>query len=188
MTDSSPAVARTDSRPDPDHDPDRSSGPRSGLGDRLDGLGGLLALVVAVNVAGAVPALLGGPDTAWFASLTKPAIYPPGWLFGVVWTALFTLSGAALWLVIRAEATAARRLALWAFLLQFAFNVAWTPTFFALREIAAALAVILALAVVLTGTIAAFARVDRRAAALLVPYLAWACFAAVLNYRFLVLN
>ncbi|QZY00643.1 TspO/MBR family protein [Halobaculum rubrum] len=163
-------------------------GPISALDDRLDGLVGLAALILAVNVAGAVPAVLGGPDSAWFAALTKPAIYPPSWLFGVVWTALFTLSAVAVWLLVRAEPSAARRLALGAFVLQFAFNVAWTPTFFAFQRIAAALAIIVVLAVLLAGTVAAFARVDRRAAALLVPYLAWVCFAAVLNYRFLALN
>ncbi|MFC6786982.1 TspO/MBR family protein [Halobaculum halobium] len=164
------------------------AGPLSALDDRLDGLVGLAALVVLVNVAGAVPALLGGPSSAWFEALTKPALYPPPWLFGVVWTALFTLSGAAVWLVVRAEPSGARRLAFAAFVVQFVFNVAWTPTFFAFQEIAAALGVIVALAVLLAGTVGAFARVDRRAAALLVPYLAWVCFAAVLNYRFLVLN
>ncbi|WP_348613265.1 TspO/MBR family protein [Halobaculum rarum] len=168
--------------------PSGPGGPISALDDRLDGVAGLAALVLAVNVAGAVPAVVGGPDSTWFAALTKPAIYPPSWLFGVVWTALFTLSGVAVWLLVRAEPSRARRLALGAFVFQFAFNVAWTPTFFAFQRIAAALAIIVVLALALAGTIVAFARVDRRAAALLVPYLAWVCFAAVLNYRFLALN
>lgn len=165
-----------------------SGGPISALDERLDGFVGLVALVLAVNVAGAVPAVVGGPDSAWFAALTKPAIYPPSWLFGVVWTALFTLSAVAVWLLVRAEPSRARRLALGAFVLQFAVNVAWTPTFFAFQRIAAALAIIVVLAVLLAGTVVAFARVDRRAAALLLPYLAWVCFAAVLNYRFIALN
>lgn len=176
MTDTSPTADR------------RGSGPLAGVADRLDGPLGLLVLVVAVNAVGAAPAVLGGPDTAWFEALTKPALYPPSWLFGVVWTVLFTLSGIAVWLLLRADASPARRRALAAFVLQFAFNVAWTPTFFTFRLIGPALAVIVALAVALTGTVVAFARVDRRAAALLVPYLAWVCFAAVLNYRFLVVN
>ncbi|MXR41706.1 tryptophan-rich sensory protein [Halobaculum sp. WSA2] len=165
-----------------------SGGPISGLDERLDGFLGLVALVLAVNVAGAVPAVVGGPDSAWFAALTKPAIYPPSWLFGVVWTGLFTLSAVAVWLLVRAEPSRARRLALGAFVLQFAVNVAWTPTFFAFQRIAAALAIVVVLAVLLAGTVVAFARVDRRAAALLLPYLAWVCFAAVLNYRFIALN
>ncbi|WP_277554376.1 TspO/MBR family protein [Halobaculum limi] len=165
-----------------------SRGPLAGLDDRLDGLLGLAALVLAVNVVGGVPAVLGGPDSAWFEALTKPALYPPPWLFGVVWTTLFTLTGAAVWLLVRADASPERRVAFGAFVLQFAFNVAWTPAFFQFQQIGVALGIIAVLVVLLTGTVVAFARVDRRAAALLVPYLAWVSFATVLNYQFLVLN
>jgi tryptophan-rich sensory protein len=147
-----------------------------------------LGFVLLVNLVGAAPALLAGPDSAWFAALEKPAIYPPSVTFGVVWTLLFTLSGVALWLVWSAPQSPARRTALALFVVQFALNVAWTPTFFGAQMLLAGLGVIVALAFVLAGTVAAFARVDRRAALLLVPYLGWVCFAALLNYRFLVLN
>lgn len=100
-------------------------------------------------------------------------------------TILFTLQGVALWLVWSAPASRPRTTALVA---QFALNVAWTPTFFGARALLAGLLVIVALAVVLVPTVAAFGRVDRRAGLLLLPYLAWVCFAALLNYRFLVLN
>jgi tryptophan-rich sensory protein len=148
---------------------------------------GALGFVVAVNVVGAVPALVAGPDSAWFRALEKPALYPPPVVFGVVWTVMFTLMAVALWLVWRRDAEG-RRLAIGLFVVQMAVNVAWTPVFFALEAIAAALAVIGLLAVLVAATIVAFDRVDRRAAALLVPYLLWVCFAAVLNYRFLQLN
>jgi tryptophan-rich sensory protein len=148
---------------------------------------GALGFVVAVNVVGAVPALVAGPDSAWFRALEKPALYPPPVVFGVVWTVMFTLMAVALWLVWRRDADG-RRLAIGLFVVQMAVNVAWTPVFFALEAIAAALAVIGLLAVLVAATIVAFDRVDRRAAALLVPYLLWVCFAAVLNYRFLQLN
>lgn len=156
--------------------------------DHSDLLRALVA-IVAVNALGAVPAVLGGPDSAWFDALTKPALYPPGWAFGVVWTLLFTLMGVAVFLVAR-EGLDERRVqvALGLFVLQFAFNVAWTPTFFVLQRPLAALGVIVVLAVLLVPTIWAFDRVDRRAAALLVPYLAWVLFAAVLNYQFWTLN
>lgn len=156
--------------------------------DRLGSRVGLLVLVVAVNALGAAPALLAGPDTAWFAALDKPAIYPPPVVFGVVWTALFTLLAVALWLVIRSGRGRPRRVAVAAFLAQFAVNLAWTPTFFGLQQLLAGLAVIAVLFALVLLTAAAFARVDRRSALLLVPYLAWVAFAAVLNYRFWVLN
>jgi len=160
-------------------------------GDRLDrrDLLWALAAVVLVNLLGGAPAVLGGPDSAWFESLTKPAIYPPSWAFGVVWTLLFTLLGVAVFLVARTGLDDRRvQVALGLFALQFVFNIAWTPTFFTLQRPLVALGVIGVLVVVLVPTIWAFDRVDRRAAVLLVPYLAWVLFATLLNYRFVVLN
>jgi len=149
----------------------------------------IFAGVVLVNVVGAVPAILAGPDSAWFRALVKPDIYPPSWVFGVVWTLLFTLLGVALALVwLDARDTRAGRVALGLFVAQMVLNVAWTPAFFAAENLLAGLVVIVALWPFVLATIVAFDRVDRRAALLLVPYLAWVTFAAVLNYRFLALN
>jgi benzodiazapine receptor len=139
-----------------------------------------VALVVAVNALGAAPSLFVGADTSWF---DRPWFFPPTIAFPVVWTLLFTLMGVALYLVWRAEADARdTRLALVAFAGQFALNVAWTPAFFGLQRPGLGLVIIVLLWVAIVATIAAFDRVDRRAALLLVPYLAWVSFAAVLNY------
>jgi benzodiazapine receptor len=148
-----------------------------------------VAGVVLVNVAGATPAILAGPDSAWFRSLAKPAIYPPSWAFGVVWTLLFVLLGVAVAFVwLDARGTRAGRVALGLFVGQMVLNVAWTPAFFAAENLLAGLVVIVALWPAVLATVVAFGRVDRRAAALLVPYLAWVTFAAVLNYQFMALN
>jgi len=163
----------------------------------------VVASVLLVNLVGAAPAVLSGPGSPWFQRLAKPSIYPPPWLFGVVWTLLFTLIGVAVALVWLADGRAtdadgaasvdrdgwtARRVALAAFVGQMVLNVAWTPAFFAAENLLAGLVVIVALWPAVVATIWAFDRVDRRAALLLVPYLAWVTFAAVLNYRFLALN
>jgi len=150
-------------------------------------LPGVLAAVVIVNLVGSAPAALGGPGSTWFQSLAKPAIYPPPWTFGVVWPLLFTLLGVALYLVWR-EDHPSRRLALGLFVTQMAFNVAWTPVFFRAQDLALALGVIGALLLLAVPTAVAFGRVDRRAGLLVVPYLLWVAFAAVLNYQFLALN
>lgn len=147
-----------------------------------------LAFVVLVNAIGAAPALLAGPDSAWFASLEKPWFYPPGATFGIVWTTLFTLQGIALWILWRQRPSAAVRTAYAAFAGQFVLNLAWTPAFFALQMPLVAFGIIVALWVAILVTIVLFNRVDRRAAALLVPYLLWASFAAVLNFEIWRLN
>ncbi len=80
------------------------------------------------------------------------------------------------------------RVALALFVLQFAFNVAWSPAFFGLESPTLGLVVIVPLWVAIAATIATTARVDRRAATLLVPYLAWVSFATALNYAIWMLN
>ncbi|MWV41874.1 TspO/MBR family protein [Natrialba sp. INN-245] len=146
-----------------------------------------IGFVVLVNVVGGVPGILSSPDSAWFRSLEKPAFYPPELAFPVAWTLLFVLMGLALWLVWRSDADG-RRLAIGLFALQMVFNVAWTPAFFSLEAPLVGLAVILILWVLVAATIGSFRRVDRRAAALLVPYIAWVTFAAVLNFEIWRLN
>lgn len=137
-----------------------------------------LAAVLGVNALGALPALFIGSDTAW---IDKPWFFPPEVAFPVVWTLLFTLLGVALARVWRAESSPARRRALLAFAGQFALNLLWTPVFFGLQAPVAGLVVILALWFAIVATMTAFDRVDGAAAALLIPYLGWVSFAAVLN-------
>jgi Tryptophan-rich sensory protein (mitochondrial benzodiazepine receptor homolog) len=144
--------------------------------------------VVAVNAVGAAPAVLAGPDTAWFAALEKPVIYPPSVTFAVVWTALFTLQGVAVWLVARGSTGRRRTTTLVAFGLQFVVNLLWTPTFFGVQWITGALAVAGLLVPAVAVTAWQFGRIDRRAGVLLLPYLLWAGFATLLTYRFLALN
>ena len=143
----------------------------------------IASLVVAVGLCLAVGAL-GGWVTAtsvktWYPLLSKPGFTPPDWLFGPVWTALYVLMGIAAWRVWRADAKARNALAV--FVVQLALNLAWSVVFFGLRKIGAAVAVIVLLEAAILTTMAAFWRVDRSAAALLLPYALWVAFATVLN-------
>ena len=126
----------------------------------------------------------------WYDTLQQPALAPPNWVFGPVWTTLFALVGVALWLVWRQVNSSPReaRLGFGVFVLQFIFNLRWSAAFFGMQEIGWGLVVIGILWLLIVATIWAFDRVDRRAALLLVPYLLWVSFAAYLNYRFWVLN
>lgn len=135
-------------------------------------------------------AALGSPFIPgdWYAGLTKPAWNPPSWVFGPVWTALYTMMAVAAWLVWQRSAGGVRRLALGLFLAQLVLNAAWTPLFFGLHLLGVALAEMLLLWVAIAATIIAFHRVHRLAAWLLVPYLAWVSFAAFLNLALWRLN
>lgn len=147
--------------------------------------------VVAVELVGASGSVFTASGLrAWYDTLVLPAIAPPNWVFAPVWTTLFALMGGAVFLVWRRLSAERRavRVALGVFALHFLVNLGWSAVFFGLHAIGWALAVIVLLWALIVATMWTFDRVDRRAALLLVPYLLWVSFAAVLNYRFWVLN
>jgi len=153
----------------------------------------LASLVVAVflcELVGALGTVFTAPALdGWYGTLQQPWFTPPNWVFGPVWTTLFALLGVAVWLVWRADTSErAVRVAFAAFAVQFALNVSWSGVFFGLRWPLGGFAVIVALWLAILATVWAFDRVDRRAALLLVPYLAWVTFAGVLNYQLWRLN
>lgn len=121
---------------------------------------------------------------AWYASLHKPSWNPPGWLFGPVWTLLYAAMAVAAWLVWQRGWSRA----LGWFGIQLALNAAWSPVFFGMQRIDLALVIMLLLWIAIAATTAAFFRVRRAAGWLLVPYLAWVTFAAVLNWTLWRLN
>lgn len=151
-----------------------------------------LALVCmpAVVLLGGLSSRLAGPGESdpWFQLLVKPAAFPPGWLFGVVWTILYAMIGLALAIVLDARGARGRSLALGLFALQLALNLAWTPLFFGAHQIAPAFFLLLAVLGAATACCVAFARIRPLAGWLLIPYLMWLGFAAVLSFRFWQLN
>jgi tryptophan-rich sensory protein len=96
--------------------------------------------------------------------------------------------GVAVARVLASPPTVQRPSALALFLLQLILNLAWTPMFFGAHLIFGALVLIVAMFAAAVMTTLAFARIDRVAAWLLVPYLAWLCFATLLNFQILRLN
>ena len=140
------------------------------------GLCGWLLLCFAAASPGAV--FMPGE---WFAALKKPSWNPPSWVFGPVWTALYAMMAAAAWLVWQRGGWKEQRKPLLIFLAQLALNAVWTPLFFGLHRPGVAFAEIVLLWLAIVATLVAFRPVNRTAAWLLVPYLAWVSFAAVLN-------
>lgn len=148
----------------------------------------LAGFVVACQLAG----LIGIPFNeraidSWYDTLDKPSFNPPSWVFGPVWTTLYLLMAVAAWLVWRTD-DRRRRTALTLFAVQLVLNAAWSPLFFGARLPGWALAEIAVLWLAVALTASWFWSIDRRAGALLVPYLAWVSFAAVLNAEIVRLN
>ncbi len=129
-----------------------------------------------------------GEENRWYTALVKPDANPPGWLFGVVWPILYIMTGFALALVLNARSAPWRWPAVIAFLVQFAANLFWSPFFFGMHQVTGAFYLLLFIAVAAIGTTVMFGRVRLLAAWLMVPYCAWLCFAAALNYDIMRLN
>jgi tryptophan-rich sensory protein len=150
--------------------------------------------------------------SGWYDNLEKPFISPPNWVFGPVWTALFFLMGVSLYLVWtknwKAKVSAKEKKQkiwnslskkLWTgswkeenaiaiFVLQLVLNVWWSVIFFGLQSPIVAFFEIIALWFAILYTIVNFYRISREAALLLLPYLIWVSFAAVLNFMFWQIN
>ena len=124
----------------------------------------------------------------WYANLIKPAWNPPSWLFGPIWSLLYVMMGVAAWLVWREGGWKAHQQALGVFLAQWFLNALWTPLFFGLGLPGLAFAEIVLLWLLIVTTVTLFWRVKNIAGALLLPYLAWVTFAAVLNHSIWRLN
>jgi benzodiazapine receptor len=129
-----------------------------------------------------------GYGNAWFDALRKPAIMPPGWVFGAAWTILYIFLGLAVALILHARGARGRGLALGLFVLQLLLNYAWSPIFFAYHEVGAAFWTIAAIIVISAATAVLFWRIRRSAGLLMLPYLAWLCFAAALTWQIDALN
>lgn len=124
----------------------------------------------------------------WYATLRRPSLAPPNWVFGPVWSLLYALMAFAAWRVWLAAPSAAKNWGLALFLAQLALNLAWSWIFFHRHAIAAALVEIAVLWAAICATTLDFLRISPAAAWLLLPYLAWVSFAIVLNVGFWRLN
>ncbi len=158
----------------------------AGTGRQWLVLAGLLAASFLVAYVGGL-ASSSGVD-GWYLVAEKPPWTPPNWLFGPVWTVLYTAMAVAAWLVWRRWGWAGARTALLLYAGQLALNAIWTPLFFGAEQLWSGLAVIVALDVLLAINVVAFFRLHRLAGALMVPYLLWALYATSLNAGVAALN
>jgi translocator protein len=149
-----------------------------------------LARLAACIVICFLPALVGGlfPPGEWYAGLTKPALTPPGWVFGPVWTLLYLMMGVSSYLVLGRTSVPGSRAALAIFGLQLLLNGLWSYLFFGLERPGLALVEILLLWLSILASTLLFWRLRPAAGALLVPYLAWVSFASWLNFGLWRLN
>jgi translocator protein len=148
------------------------------------------AAVVVVASVGGLATSAGQGSGGWYADADKPFFTPPDWVFGPVWTVLYAAMALAAWRLSRrrAEGVSDVRPLLRLWWVQLALNFLWTPLFFAGELLWLALVDVVLLDLLLTVLVVRAWRVDRVAAALLAPYLAWVLYATALNLGIALLN
>lgn len=151
---------------------------------------GIVVAIAICELAGGIGAIFTTPSIAtWYSTLVKPSFTPPSWLFGPVWTLLYALMGIAAFVVWNKGWNRPDvRTAVYIFVFQLLLNIMWSVIFFGLHNPLAAFVNIIVLWVAILTTIISFGRISRTAMWLLLPYILWVSFAAVLNYSLWVLN
>ena len=142
----------------------------------------LFQCILVPLLVGVVALLVTSGGMEAFESLEKPPLSPPGWVFPIVWTILYTLMGISSYLVLTAGAdkqqTERARMLYW---YQLAVNFLWPTFFFNFQWYLFSFVWLVILWVLVLLMILAFWRIDRRAAVLNIPYLVWLTFAGYLN-------
>ncbi|MCD6068195.1 MAG: benzodiazepine receptor TspO [Bacteroidetes bacterium] len=129
-----------------------------------------------------------GIQTAWYADLVKPSFYPASTLYVPVWTILYILMGISLWLAWQHGVNKANRLSIIVFFVQLLLNSTWSLLFFGLHNPFYALLDMVILLIFIALTIFMFYKFSRPAALLLLPYILWVSYEAILNYFIVILN
>ncbi|MBR4085619.1 MAG: tryptophan-rich sensory protein [Lachnospiraceae bacterium] len=150
----------------------------------------LLVICIALPLlVGAISASLTRESMMLFDSVRKPPLSPPGWLFPVVWTILYTLMGIASYFVLQSDAPKAEiSKAINVYLYQLLVNFLWSTWFFNLQWYLFAFFWLLLLWIMILVTLVRFYRISIPAGYLMVPYLLWVTFAGYLNLGIALMN
>ncbi|MBI5554219.1 MAG: tryptophan-rich sensory protein [Candidatus Diapherotrites archaeon] len=149
----------------------------------------LIIAILICQLAGVIGSVFTFPAiTEWYSELIKPTFTPPSWVFGPAWITLYTLMGIALFVVWQERTNKRIQKGILLFGIQLALNTGWSVLFFGLRQPFYAFIEIILLWLVLAFTLREFLKINKTAAYLLLPYLAWVSLAMALNYSVWVLN
>lgn len=124
----------------------------------------------------------------WYATLNQPSFNPPNWVFGPVWTTLYTIMGISLFLIWKRDSSIQRNQAILIFLVQLFLNFCWSFFFFYFKMIGIALIDIIALWIMIILMLVHFYKLKPVAAYINIPYLMWVTFATALNLAYFFLN
>lgn len=159
----------------------------------------IISLIIPQLAGGLGSYFTAGSVKDWYPMLVKPALNPPSWVFGPVWTTLFILMGISAFLIWSSYTKATEdkkkglerkdvKIALGIFIGQLVLNTFWSIIFFGLHSPVGAFFELIVLWFAILIMIISFYKISRPAAWLLLPYILWVSFAGYLNYSIWQLN
>lgn len=150
----------------------------------------LLIAILICELTGILSGFIGNASmNPWFENLNKPSWNPPGFIFAPVWTILYLLMGISLWKIWKSNAVENyKKNAEIIFACQLFLNFWWSIVFFRFHQPGFAFFIIILMMLFILLTIFKFSAISKTAAWLLVPYISWVCFAAILNFNLWSMN
>ena len=148
----------------------------------------VIAILIPLGV-GIASSLLTMENMGIYSEVNTPPLSPPSWLFPVAWTVLYILMGISSALVWCTKTdNTAKETGLAYYIASLIFNFGWSIIFFNLRAFFVAFAWLCVLWILILFTVVFYARVNKTAAYLQLPYLVWVTFAGYLNIAIALLN
>lgn len=145
----------------------------------------IISILLPFTAAGIGSFFTSNSISTWYVELIKPSFNPPNWVFGPVWSILYLMIGISFYL---AWTNGINRTALIIFSIQLFLNAMWTIIFFGMKLPLYAFIEIILLWISILFTIIYFYKIIPISAYLLIPYILWVTFAAVLNFSLYILN
>ncbi|MEK6541514.1 MAG: TspO/MBR family protein [Pseudomonadota bacterium] len=145
----------------------------------------ILVCVPAITALGSLIDIIAqaGPANRWFAALVPQGALLPAWAFTSIWIILYAMIGVGLAMVICARGAPRRTSAIALFLVGFIALCTWKVMFFGQHQVSSALVLMGFVLGLAAAASIMFARIRVGAAMLMLPYLAWLCFAATFNFQ-----
>lgn len=138
------------------------------------------AIILITSVAGSSFTSSG---MGWYKTIDTPSWTPPGAVIGIVWTVIYVLTGISAFMVFNKTPRDATVFAIGAvFILNAIANAGWSYVFFGIHRIGPAILVSGLIEITVLALILLIWKRSAMAAALLIPYAAWVCFATYLTF------
>ena len=148
----------------------------------------LLVTFLSSSIAGWVTRINIDP---WYQTLNKLSFSPPNWIFGPVWTILYAFMSVAIWIVYEkhkaSDANFSKKI-MRLYFYHLIINLSWSFVFFYFHLILMAFINILLLIFAIILLMFLYYPKSKISFALMIPYLAWVSFAAILNFGLYLIN